>query len=82
MGPGKGAGTGGREGGKEEENRRTRKGRRTRNKDRQAKKESKEQTVPEGGKWEVWVKREWVSTCVLGLDLDLGLACKMLARFA
>ena len=51
-------------------------------KGQKAKKESKEQTVPVGGGWEVWVKREWVSTCVLGLDLDLDLACHALARLA
>ena len=44
--------------------------------------ESREQTVPVGGGREEWVKREWVSTCVLGLDLDLDLACNMLARLA
>ena len=54
----------------------------TQKKDKKAKHESREQTVPEGGVREEWVECEWVSTCVLGLDLDLDLACKMLARFA
>ena len=44
--------------------------------------ESKLQKVQVCGEWEEWVVCEWVSTCVLDLDLGLDLACKMLARLA
>ena len=47
-----------------------------------AMRESKLQKVQVCGEWEEWVVCEWVSTCVLDLDLGLDLACKMLARLA
>ena len=78
------AGTDRREGEEEEENKEQRTPRRrgTQKKDKKEKHGCGEQTVPVGGGREEWVECEWVSTCVLGLILDLDLASNMLARFA
>ena len=85
------AGTDQREGEEGEENKETNKKKQKKRtprrrgaqkKDKKAKQESRERTVPEGGVREEWVECEWVSTCVLGLDLDLDLACNNLACLA